>query len=98
MDLSEALNVLRHHEAERRRRGVRRAAVFGSVARGEARSDSDVDILVDLDASIPIDVFAFVSLGQIIEDLFQAPVDVVNRAGLKVSLDESVGRDAVHAF
>ena len=35
-------------EPELRRRGVRHLAVFGSVARGEATSGSDIDLLVDL--------------------------------------------------
>ena len=36
-------------EAELRRRGVRHLAVFGSVARGEDRADSDVDIAVEIE-------------------------------------------------
>jgi predicted nucleotidyltransferase len=37
--------------------GVAHAAVFGSVARGDDRPDSDVDILVDLDPAIVVTVF-----------------------------------------
>jgi uncharacterized protein len=43
--------------------GVRHADIFGSVARREERTDSDVDILVDLDPSVVRDLFAY-SRGQ----------------------------------
>ena len=52
-NLQQVLNVLNAHEAELRRRGVCHAAVFGSVARGEAGSHSDIDVLVDLDPQSP---------------------------------------------
>jgi predicted nucleotidyltransferase len=41
---------------------IMHAAVFGSVARGEAAEDSDIDILVDLDPAAHIDLFEFVGL------------------------------------
>ena len=43
------VGLLRERSGELRAPGVRGLALFGSVARGEARSDSDVDLLVDLD-------------------------------------------------
>jgi predicted nucleotidyltransferase len=47
--LSDVLQILRTHESELRRRGVSHAAVFGSVARGEAGVGSDIDVMVELD-------------------------------------------------
>jgi hypothetical protein len=44
--LDPVLDTLRSHEVELRQMGVCHAAVFGSVARGEARRDSGVDVLV----------------------------------------------------
>jgi uncharacterized protein len=43
----EAISRLQAAEAEIRRLGVHRLALFGSVLRGEARPDSDVDLLVE---------------------------------------------------
>lgn len=43
------VGLLRERSGELRARGVRGLALFGSVARGEARHDSDVDLLVELD-------------------------------------------------
>jgi len=74
---------LKAYQSELRRRGVRHAAVFGSVARGEARADSDTDILIELDPAHPLGVFAYASLKRSITDLVGGPADVVNRKTLK---------------
>ena len=58
-DLQFVLDILRAHEADLRRLGVAHAAVFGSLARGEAGTESDVDVLVDLDESTPMGVFEY---------------------------------------
>ena len=44
-----ALRILRKHRAELQGQGVRRAAVFGSVARGKARAASDLDVLIEIE-------------------------------------------------
>ena len=101
--LPEVLRVLRANEAELRRRGVAPAAVFGSVARGEARAASDVDVLIDLDPDRPIGLFDYAEIKLYIAGLFgvdtlDGPVDVVNRKTLKSGLREGILRDAVDAF
>ena len=98
MDRSLIIATLREHQAELRRRGVLRAALFGSVARGEDRAGSDIDIFVDLDPDVPIGVFEYVGLTQYIGDLFPIPVDVANHARLKPGIRPQVERDAVYAF
>ena len=88
VSLPEALAILRRHEPELRARGVVHAAVFDSVARGEAREKSDVDVMVELDPEPPLDLFDHVNIKVHIAELFGAPdlegrVDVVNRRTLK---------------
>ena len=46
LNLKSVLETLRAHETELRGLGVAHAAVFGSVARGEERAESDIDVLV----------------------------------------------------
>lgn len=60
--------------------GVTRAGVFGSVARGTERPDSDIDLLIDLKE--PIGVFRLVGLKQDLEECLGRSVDVVVRAAL----------------
>ena len=55
--LDDVLETLRNHESELRRLRVSHAAVFGSVARSEARTDSDIDVLVELDPDQPMGIF-----------------------------------------
>ena len=51
-------------------------ALFGSYARGDQQSDSDVDILVDIDPSVGLE---FVTLAEQIEQLLDLPVELVSR-------------------
>jgi hypothetical protein len=78
--------------------GVAHAAVFGSVARGEARADSDVDVLVELDEAQALGLFQYARLRLYVEGLFGGSGDVVNRRTLKPMLRENILRDAVTAF
>jgi predicted nucleotidyltransferase len=96
--LDTVLDALRAHETELRRFGVSHASVFGSLARGEARSDSDVDVMVELDPDRPIGIFEYARLKLYINEILNAPVDVVNRRSLKPLLQTSILRDAVCVF
>ena len=68
------------------------------MARGEAGLKSDIDILIELDAQVPIGVFDYVAIRQFLADLFPVQVDVANRGGLKPLVRSRVERDAVYAF
>jgi uncharacterized protein len=73
--------------------GARRVRVFGSVARGGADGQSDVDFLVDLDPGRSL-----LDLGGLqfeLEALLGCPVDVVTERGLKARIRERVLYEAV---
>jgi hypothetical protein len=98
MNSHEALEILRRSEQALRARGVRRVALFGSVVRGENRPGSDIDILIEIDPDAHITVFDYVGLKEYIADLFEGPVDVVTRDGLKSHVRSTVTADAIYAF
>src|SRR6266545_3641466 len=98
MNRDDALATLRRHESDLRARGIRHAAVFGSVARDAGRPDSDLDIMIDVEPDAHITVFDYVGLKEYIAGLFDGPVDVVSRAGLKPHIRPVATSDAIYAF
>jgi predicted nucleotidyltransferase len=98
VSLEEALNVLQSNADALRARGIVHAAIFGSLARRDARSDSDVDILIEMDRERRIGLFEYAELCEDIAGLFPAPVDVANLRMLKPLLRDSVLRARVDAF
>jgi predicted nucleotidyltransferase len=81
-----------------RSRGIAHAALFGSVARGDNRPDSDIDILVEFDPAARVTIFDYVAIKEYVAGLFEGPVDVIDREGLKPHLRSSSDRDAIYAF
>ncbi len=68
--------------------------VFGSFARGEAQSDSDVDIVFDTDAP---NLFMTVMMKQDLEELLGRPVDVLQLRGLtNPRLKARIEKEAVY--
>lgn len=89
---------LKEAEPALRARGIRRAAVFGSVARGDNRPESDIDIMIEFDPGAHMTVFDYVGLKEHVAGLFDGPVDVVNRDGLKPYVRPAATTDAIYAF
>jgi predicted nucleotidyltransferase len=98
MNAQDALATLRRYETDLRARGIRHAAVFGSVARGDNRADSDLDIIIDIEPDAHVTVFDYVGLKEYIASLFDGPVDVVSRDGLKPHVRPVAMANAVYAF
>jgi predicted nucleotidyltransferase len=72
--------------------------VFGSLARGEAGAESDIDVLVELDDNRPMGIFEYAGMKIYINELLDRPSDVVNRRTLKPLIRANILRGAVHAF
>lgn len=88
--LEAAAPVLTRLAAEHGYRGM---AAFGSVARHQARPDSDIDLLVE--APEGTSTFGFLRFKQLLERVLDRPIDLVSYGGLKPSLDDDIRREAV---
>jgi uncharacterized protein len=98
MTQQEILDRLRENERALRVRGVTHAALFGSRARGDQGPNSDTDIMIDIDPAADMSVYDYVSLKRFIASLFDGPVDVIDRDGLKPYIRPPAEDDAVYAF
>ena len=91
----EILLTLREQRALLSRRyPIQRLALFGSWARGEAREDSDVDVLVEVDPAIGL---RFVELGDELERALGRRVDLVSRRAIKPSLWQQIEPELIDA-
>ena len=85
----EVLEKLRAELPELQRRyGVRSLGLFGSVVRGEERSTSDIDILVEFDRAPTF--FQFIALEDELSRLLGAKVDLVMKSALKPRIGERI--------
>jgi predicted nucleotidyltransferase len=75
------------------RHGARTVRIFGSVARGEAGPDSDVDVLVNLNPGRSL--LDIVAIKQDLEDLLGRKVDVVTEAAISPYIREQVLKEAI---
>jgi uncharacterized protein len=84
-----------HDEAPglRQKYGVRSLAVFGSMARGDDREDSDVDILVTFEGRATFDNFMGLKLD--LEDLLGRPVDLLTPKCLGPGLEARIEKEAI---
>jgi predicted nucleotidyltransferase len=93
--LEEILGTLRkQHALLRRLYPIHRLALFGSWARGDAREDSDVDVMVEVDPSIGL---RFVDLGDDLEKALGRRVDLVSRRAIQPSLWERIEPELIDA-
>lgn len=98
MELKEVLERLRANRERLSRQGIMHAAVFGSVARGDAAEGADIDIAVELDPVARVGGFAFAGLQIELSDLFGREVDLVTLPARNKRLGAEIARDGVFAF
>lgn len=96
MKRDQVLAIVTAHQEELKKLGVRSLDLFGSVARDEARPDSDVDFLVEFDQTAGL--FQLFQVQFYLEDLLECSVDLGTRDSLREHLREPVSKDVIHVF
>lgn len=94
MERERVLQIIHQNRAEINSFGVKSLALFGSVARGEARPDSDVDLLVEFDR--PVGLFGLIALQLRLEKLLGCPVDIGTWDSLKPPLRSHVIKECIY--
>jgi predicted nucleotidyltransferase len=92
---ADALRLIEAHRAELKSFGVRSLALFGSVARDEARPDSDVDVLVEF--AEPVGFFHVFRVRRRLEEILGTNVDLITPGGLRPELRNGILAEAVRA-
>jgi predicted nucleotidyltransferase len=96
--LDEVIAILKAHEDFYRAKGVTRLAVFGSVARGDARPDSDVDLVLDYDHRAKFSLLTLCGIQNETADWLGRKVDLLTWDGLKPRVAERIKQDVAHVF
>jgi uncharacterized protein len=96
MKRDEVLSILKSQRVRLKDFSVKSLTLFGSVARDEATSESDVDLLVEFEK--PIGLLTFVRLQRYLETILGRSVDLGTLDSLKSYLRETVMAEAVRAF
>ena len=101
--LLEAIKSLKAIRPKLESAGVRHAGIFGSTARDDRHADSDIDVLLDIDAKQIGDVLNYISIVELIQREIQdrcpgINVDVADRATLKTRIQDQAEQDVIHAF
>lgn len=90
----EVLSLLEQNRERLKNLGVRRLGLFGSCARGEATTDSDLDFVVEFTTK---SFDAYMDLKAFLEDLFGCQVDLVLSNTVKPRLRPIIQRETVYA-
>lgn len=88
----------RQAEVLKSRFGVTSLALFGSVARGESRRESDVDLLVEFAPGRPGGMLEFVTLKGWLESIVNRPVDLVTPANIKPRIRQRILKESVRVI
>lgn len=98
-ELGAVLQHIRAQRAQLSKRGIKHIAVFGSVARGEATPNSDVDVIIEPSPSRRFTLLDLAAAQELLENLLGRKVDAVTLTTLRrSSFGRKSEKEAVRAF
>ncbi|MCD5417000.1 nucleotidyltransferase family protein [Candidatus Bipolaricaulota bacterium] len=95
--IDEIKKILKKHEKELKEKyGIKEIGIFGSYLRGEAKKESDIDILVEFNPDAKISLLDFVELENYLSDLLGVKVDLVEKSALKPRIGKQILSEVVY--
>jgi len=89
--------ILKKHEKELKEKyGIKEIGIFGSYLRGEAKEESDLDILVEFKPDAKISLLEFVKLENYLSDLLEVKVDLVEKSALKPRIGKQILSEVIY--
>lgn len=98
MDAFSVIQTLRAHEPELKAAGIVHLRLFGSIARGQANGNSDIDLMAEFDRSRRLTLLQMAGLENRLSDLLGVRVDLAPLHSMKEKVRQRALRDAIHAF
>jgi len=95
MTLEQALALIRGNFSQLRGLGVAHVSIFGSFARGEARDNSDIDVLVEFER--PVGLFRIVEAQEYLRELLGRSVDIATPGALREEIRPAILQEAIRA-
>ena len=81
-----------------RKEGVTTLSLFGSLVRGEAQADSDIDVLIEVDPEADFGLLDMIGVQHLIEDRLNRKVDVLMKGGIRPEFEQRILHEAVTVF
>ena len=98
MERSDIISALERIRPILSAEGIEHLSVFGSRARGDARPDSDLDILIDIDPQRRFSILDLVGVEHIVQDATGLPANAFMKRSLDSGFLRSIARDAIRVF
>lgn len=96
--LAAIIGKLRSHAPALRHRGIRELWLFGSVARGDARPDSDVDLFAEFEAEAALSLVSLASLRSELTELLGVAADLVEQSAMRPAVRVAAEREAIRVL
>jgi predicted nucleotidyltransferase len=98
MTREEIIAKVRETAPALRAEGVTKLAIFGSRARGDARPDSDLDVLIDIEPTARFSLLNLSGVGLMIEDATGLKTQVTTRCSLDERMSQRIADDLIEVF